>query len=444
MRFNRKNQTLTRIGLFSFDVEAGARPSQVRYLNCKIDRSKMSSGAVFTTFIVVLLFLAKVGLGAEYVLTGTSHFRVHSGEVVTVTGYYKYCLASTSCPTCIRQIYLNLFTTSQCLASLRKSQLDCKEHHFSKIYTAPNTAGSYDIKMEEVLDYGCNGNYVSSKGLRLGTVLVQERRPIIKQTILTNNADKLLQNDSVIFTVLLTHDNFSSDNALNTNLVWILPHYARFVNHVPKTNVSSPYPGEYHIQIGQIQLGSSVEINITVQIDPESTLSVGQHFLTIPTFTMYEQRMADGSTKMLVGSVESVTVNFTVREDFPRGFLMNPSSDEVYFCKKKKSDWDPSCFKSIDGARWIGLDSRVKMISGMIIRRSYTRIFAMATGDRCHVVSEDGLTWSCIMPEEWQHESSSKDFVHAIFVPRNLKSNLPEGEYIASKSDGTIFLWRIS
>ena len=29
---------------------------------------------------------------------------------------------------------------------------------------------------------------------------------------------------------------------------------------------------------------------------------------------MYEQRMADGSTKMLVGSVESVTVNFTVRE----------------------------------------------------------------------------------------------------------------------------------
>ena len=87
----------------------------------------------------------------------------------------------------------------------------------------------------------------------------------------------------------------------------------------------------------------------------------------------------------------------------------------------------------------LGLDSRVKMISGLIIRGSYTRIFAMATDDRCHVVSEDGLTWSCIMPEEWQHESSSNDFVHAIFVPRNLKSNLPEGEYIASKSDGTIF-----
>lgn len=57
-----------------------------------------------------------------------------------------------------------------------------------------------------------------------------------------------------------------------------------------------------------------MEINVTVQIDPESTLSVGRHFLTIPAFTMYEQRMANDATKMFVGSVESVTVNFTVRE----------------------------------------------------------------------------------------------------------------------------------
>lgn len=67
-------------------------------------------------------------------------------------------------------------------------------------------------------------------------------------------------------------------------------------------------------QIDQIPLGASVEINITVQLDRESTLSVGRHFLTIPTFTMYEQRMANGATKMFVGSVEPVTVNFTVTE----------------------------------------------------------------------------------------------------------------------------------
>ena len=67
-------------------------------------------------------------------------------------------------------------------------------------------------------------------------------------------------------------------------------------------------------QIEQIQLGASVEINITVQIDYESTLSVGKHFLTIPTFITYEQRMANGATKVYVGSVESVTVNFTARE----------------------------------------------------------------------------------------------------------------------------------
>ena len=57
-----------------------------------------------------------------------------------------------------------------------------------------------------------------------------------------------------------------------------------------------------------------MEINITVQIDHERKLSVGRHFLTIPAFVMYEQRMANGAAKMFVGSVESVTVNFTVRE----------------------------------------------------------------------------------------------------------------------------------
>ena len=57
-----------------------------------------------------------------------------------------------------------------------------------------------------------------------------------------------------------------------------------------------------------------MEINITVQIDPDSTLPVGQHFLTIPNFATYEQHVKNGATKMFVGSAEPVTVNFTVRE----------------------------------------------------------------------------------------------------------------------------------
>lgn len=58
----------------------------------------------------------------------------------------------------------------------------------------------------------------------------------------------------------------------------------------------------------------SLEINITVQIDSRSELSTGRHFLAIPTYTMYEQRMADGAAKIFVGSVNPVTVNFTVKE----------------------------------------------------------------------------------------------------------------------------------
>lgn len=42
------------------------------------------------------------------------------------------------------------------------------------------------------------------------------------------------------------------------------------------------------------------------------------------------------------------------------------------------------------------------------------------------------------MLEEWQEETSSKDFVHAILVPKNLKADLPEGKFVVSKSDGTV------
>ncbi|XP_020603965.1 titin-like [Orbicella faveolata] len=480
----------------------------------------MSFGAVFAVSIAVHLYSADVVSGREYKLTGTTNFRIQRGEVVTVKGYYKYCLASTSCPSCIRQVYLNLFGTSRCLASIGKSQLDCKEHHFTHVYTAPNTAGSYGIKMQEVLEYNCNSNFVSSSGLLVGTVLVQEppsiinssslpvvfsgdsltlqcsargypqpvirwykdgslvhentslqfsslnesdtgfyqcnasniagsdtyevevlvreRRPIINQTILAQDADKLLQNDSVVFIALLTHDLFSGDKAFNIKLVWMLPNYARYLSHEPRTNVTTPYPGEHNFEIEQIQLGASVEINITVQIDHKSTLSVGRHFLTIPTFLMYEQRMANGATKIFVGSVESVTVNFTVREDVSRGFLMNPLSGEVYFCKEKKSDSVPSCYVSFDGAQWTGIDSRVKMISGMIVSGLHKRIFAVTRNDRCHVVSENGIIWSCITPEEWQQESSSKDFVRAVSVPRSLKSALPESHFVNLKNDGTV------
>lgn len=181
-----------------------------------------------------------------------------------------------------------------------------------------------------------------------------------------------------------------------------------------------------------------MEINITVQLDRESTLSVGRHFLTIPTFTMYEQRTANGATKMFVGSVEPVTVNFTVTEDVTRGFLMNPLSGEVYFCKEKKSDSVPSCYVSFDGTQWTGIDSRVKMISGMIVRGLYKRIFGVTRNDGCHVVSGDGVIWSCIMPEEWRQESLSKDFVRAISVPRNITSVLPESHLVVLKNDGTV------
>lgn len=78
------------------------------------------------------------------------------------------------------------------------------------------------------------------------------------------------------------------------------------------------------------------------------------------------------------------------------------------------------------------------MISGMIIRGLYKRIFAMTRNDRCHVVSGDGVTWSCITLEEWRQESSSKDSVRAISVPRNLKSDLPESNFVVLKSDGTV------
>ena len=57
-----------------------------------------------------------------------------------------------------------------------------------------------------------------------------------------------------------------------------------------------------------------MEINITVQIDPESKLSTGGHFLSIPTYIMYEKHMSGDANEMFVSSIEAVTVNFTAKE----------------------------------------------------------------------------------------------------------------------------------
>lgn len=86
----------------------------------------------------------------------------------------------------------------------------------------------------------------------------------------------------------------------------------------------------------------------------------------------------------------------------------------------------------------LGVDPRVKLVTGMIVRGFFKRIFATISDDRCHVVSGDDLIWRCIASEEWQKETSSSDYVRAILVPRNFKSEIPQNSFVASKSDGTI------
>ena len=86
----------------------------------------------------------------------------------------------------------------------------------------------------------------------------------------------------------------------------------------------------------------------------------------------------------------------------------------------------------------LGIDPRVKSVTGMIVRGFHKKIFGMTSDNRCHVVSGDDLIWRCIASDEWQKEISSSDFMGAILVPRDLKSEIPQNSFTASKSDGTI------
>ena len=90
-----------------------------------------------------------------------------------------------------------------------------------------------------------------------------------------------------------------------------------------------------------------MEINITIRIDPESKLSTGGHFLSIPTYIMYETRMSGDAFEMFVGSIEAVTVNFTAKEGnyiyqvgiiFVLGFWELPTypSPKSAFCPKRE------------------------------------------------------------------------------------------------------------
>ena len=86
----------------------------------------------------------------------------------------------------------------------------------------------------------------------------------------------------------------------------------------------------------------------------------------------------------------------------------------------------------------LGIDPRVKLVTGMIVRGQYTKIFATTSDERCHMVSEDGILWRSTVSEEWKKKSYSDDFVHAIMVPTDLKSEIPQNNFAASRKDGAV------
>lgn len=79
---------------------------------------------------------------------------------------------------------------------------------------------------------------------------------------------------SVTFTALFTHDLYSSDKAFNTKSVWILPDYARYLSHEPRTNVTNPYPGEYNFEVGYKRIRAE-----SWMIDRENKIQISNRVL---------------------------------------------------------------------------------------------------------------------------------------------------------------------
>ena len=78
------------------------------------------------------------------------------------------------------------------------------------------------------------------------------------------------------------------------------------------------------------------------------------------------------------------------------------------------------------------------MVTGIIVRGLYKKIYARSSDDRCHVVSYDNLIWRCVALEQWRSDSSSNEFSSAIFIPRDLTSKVPQIDFVASTSNGTV------
>lgn len=72
------------------------------------------------------------------------------------------------------------------------------------------------------------------------------------------------------------------------------------------------------------------------------------------------------------------------------------------------------------------------------MRGLHKKIYARSSDDRCHVVSYDNLIWRCVAHEQWKSDSSSNEFVRAIFIPRDLTSKVPQIDFVASTSNGTV------
>ena len=80
------------------------------------------------------------------------HYFIFSLLYSLFTASYKYCPGSVLCPSCPRQVYVNVFNRSKCLGTMQTIKTDCQYHSCrKKQFRAPPLAGTYGIKVSQRL-----------------------------------------------------------------------------------------------------------------------------------------------------------------------------------------------------------------------------------------------------------------------------------------------------
>ncbi|XP_022796653.1 uncharacterized protein LOC111335073 [Stylophora pistillata] len=123
-----------------------------------------------------------------------------------------------------------------------------------------------------------------------------------------------------------------------------------------------------------------------------------------------------------------------------RAVLLDPDSGRFYVCMYTEQKSESSCFSSIDGLDWTGLDESI--VSIIAFDPANGALFGVDYKMSFHRSTDDGVTWKTVSSKYFYDLKNETALIMSTGIPENLVSASPSSFWSATSSSGK--KWAVS